>query len=289
MDPPDVTSSAAPLERVWFITGTSTGFGRALANAVLERGDACAATARQPDAIRDLEQRFGSRAKIMTLDVTDAAQTRKAVDEAVATFGRLDVVVNNAGYGLLGAIEELSDAEIRAQFETNVFGVLNVTKAALPHLRRQRSGHLLQISSVGGQVAGAGLGAYQATKFAVEGLSEALAKELIPLGIKVTIIEPGAFRTDWAGRSMPRAEPLEDYAETAGATRGRLERANGRQPGDPARAAQVMIEVVEAAEPPLRLPLGADAFASIRQKLQTQRDELDRWESVGTATAFTEG
>ena len=244
------------------------------------------ATARQPEGIAELEERFSPRAKVLRLDVTDPAEVHAAVATALATFGKLDVVVNNAGYGLLGALEELSEEQIRAQFETNVFGVLHVTRAVLPHLRQQRSGHLLQISSVGGQVTSAGLAVYQATKFAVEGLSEALAKEVAPLGIRVTIIEPGAFRTDWSGRSMVRAVAIEAYAESAGATRGRLARADGNQPGQPSKAAEVIVNIVNAEEPPLRLPLGADAFGAIRNKIKQQEAELDRWEPIGSATAF---
>lgn len=193
--------------RVWFVTGTSSGFGRALAEAVLEHGDRLIATARDTSTISDLARTYPERARVLELDVTDRDRVSVVLEEAVSSFGRLDVVVNNAGYGLRGALEEFSEEELRRQFETNVFGVLGVTRAALPHLRRQRSGHVVQMSSVGGVVSTVGGGVYAGTKFAVEGISEALAKEVAHLGIRVTIVEPGPFRTDFAGRSMRRAEP----------------------------------------------------------------------------------
>ena len=274
--------------RVWLITGTSTGFGRALAEAVLASGDRLIATARKLEAIADLEQHFSGQVKVVPLDVTDAEQAKAAVKAATETFGRLDVAVNNAGYGLLGAIEELSDEDIRAQFETNVFGLLNVTRAALPYFRQQKSGHFINFSSVGGQVGTPGFGIYAATKFAVEGLSESLSKEVAPLGIKVTIIEPGAFRTDWAGRSMIAAEPIDDYATSVGKIRQIVANLNGTQPGDPKLAARAIIRIVETENPPLRLPLGADSLASIRRKLESQQAELNLWESIAVSTAFQE-
>lgn len=272
--------------RVWFITGTSAGFGRALAEAVIENGDRLVATARGAATISDLARDFPERVRVLELDVTDCEGVCEAIEEGVSAFGRLDVVVNNAGYGQRGALEELSEEEIRAQFEVNVFGVLNVTRAALPHLRRRRSGHIVQISSVGGVVSTVGGGIYAGTKFAVEGVSEALAKEVAHLGIKVTLVEPGPFRTDFAGRSMRRAEAMEDYAESVGRAHERFLAMDGTQPNDPARGARAIIRAVEAEEPPLRLPLGPEAFGMIRAKLDEQRRELDAWEEVGAETAF---
>lgn len=281
-----MTSPRSSDGRVWVITGTSTGFGRALAEGVIARGDRLVATARRPETIADLVALAPERVRAIALDVTVSEQVRAAVAAAHEAFGRIDVLVNNAGYGLLGAVEEVTDGQIRAQFETNVFGLFDVTRAALPLLRAQGGGHILMISSVAGQVGTPGLGIYDASKFAVEGFSEALAQEVAPFNIKVTLIEPGAFRTDWAGRSMPQAEPIEVYQQTAGYVRGALAKFNGQQPGDPAKAAQAMIAVVEAAEPPLRLPLGGDAVGAIRQKIEQQLQELSEWEALSTSTNF---
>ena len=283
------TQNADQAGLVWFITGTSTGFGRSLAEAVLEHGDRLIATARDTSTIDDLARAHPERARVLELDVTDRERVRVVVEEADSAFGRLDVVVNNAGYGLRGALEELSEEEMRTQFETNVFGVLNVTRAALPYLRKQRSGHIVQMSSVGGVVSTVGGGIYAGTKSAVEGVSEALAKEVAHLGIKVTLVEPGPFRTDFAGRSMRRAEPIEDYAESVGQAHERFLAMDGSQPNDPARGARAIIQAVEAEDPPLRLPLGPEAFQMIRAKLDEQRRELDVWEPLGAATAFTTG
>jgi NAD(P)-dependent dehydrogenase (short-subunit alcohol dehydrogenase family) len=272
--------------RVWLITGTSSGLGRALAQAALERGDRVAATARRTDRLADLEGRFGDRVLALPLDVTDPDQARAAIDGAVRAFARVDVVVNNAGYGALGAVEELSDDELRRQFDTNLLGALNVTRAALPHLRGQRSGHIVQLSSLSATVANAGEGAYAGSKAGLEGISESLAKEVAHLGIRVTIVQPGPFRTDFAGRSLVSAEPIDDYAETVGTTRELIAQLDGNQPNDPARAADAIIAAVDADAPPLHLPLGADAFAAIREALDERRRELDAWAAVGEATGF---
>ena len=274
--------------RVWFITGTSSGLGRALAQAALARGDRVVATARSTDGIADLQTRFTDHAVALPLDVTDAAQARAAIEAAVRAFGRIDVVVNNAGYGALGALEELSEDELRRQFDTNVFGVLNVTRAALPQLRRQRSGHIVQLSSLSGVVPNAGEGAYAGSKAALEGLSESLAKEVAHLGIRVTIVEPGPFRTDFAGRSLHKADPIDDYAETVGAIREFIAQLDGTQRNDPTRGAEAIIQAVEAESPPLRLALGEDAIEAIRAKLDDQRTELDAWAEVGAATGFAD-
>lgn len=281
------TQNADQAKRVWFITGASSGFGRALAEAVLGNGDRLVATARDTSTIVDLASAYPEQARVLELDVTDREQVRFIIEEAVSEFGRLDVIVNNAGYGLRGALEEASEEELRHQFEVNVFGVLSVTRAALPHLRRQRSGHIVQISSVGGVVSTVGGGIYAGTKFAIEGISEALAKEVAHLGIRVTIVEPGPFRTDFSGRSMHRARSIEDYAESVGLAHERFLAMDGSQPNDPVRGARAIIQAIEAEKPPLRLPLGPEACQMIRTKLDEQKREIDTWEPLGTATAFT--
>ena len=263
---------------VWFITGASSGLGRALAEAVLARGWRAVLAARRPEMLADLAAEHGERALAVQLDVTDAGAIENAVAAAEARFGRIDVAVNNAGYGYLAAIEEGEDAAIRAQFETNVFGLINVTKRILPGMRARRSGHIVNISSLGGLVAFAATGYYHATKFAVEALSESLAQEVAPLGIKVTIVEPGAFRTDWAGRSMVEASTVvADYAQTAGKRREQTRAGTGRQPGDPARAALAIIKAIEAPEPPLRLLLGAPALRIARERLEALRFNFESW------------
>jgi NAD(P)-dependent dehydrogenase (short-subunit alcohol dehydrogenase family) len=260
---------------VWFITGCSTGLGRALAEAVLERGDSAAVTARDPRTVADLVAAHGDRALALPLDVTDKAQIADAVKRAEAAFGRIDVLVNNAGYGYLAAVEEGEDDEVRALFDTNVFGLADVTKAVLPGMRERRSGHVVNISSLGGLAAFGATGYYHATKFAVEGLSESLAAEVGPLGIAVTIVEPGAFRTNWSGPSMKQSPvAIDDYAGTAGARRTSTLATYGSQPGDPARAAQAIISAVEADEPPLRLLLGQVAFDVANARLDRLRAEF---------------
>lgn len=273
--------------RTWLITGCSTGFGRALAVAVLEHGDRLIATARKPEQLQDLVDRYPSLVRTFALDVTDKDSIRSAVSQAKEAFGRIDVLVNNAGYGTIGAIEEVSDEAIQRQYDTNVFGTLNMIRAVLPIMRQQHSGNILNLSSVGGMVSFAATGIYCSTKFAVEGLSEALAKEVAPLGIKVTIVEPGAFRTDFSGRSLDIPEQqIDDYAETTGKFLEWMKQIDGNQPGDPEKAARAMIQAVESDEPPLRLALGEDAVGAIEQKLESVKAELDQWRSVSLATAF---
>src|SRR3984885_16175840 len=249
---PASVSVSAGKDRTWFITGASTGFGRLLAEEVLKAGGKVVVTARKLDKVADLEKQYPQTAKALALDVTDAGQVDSAVTQAIAKFGRVDVLVNNAGYGVAGAIEEVSESEFMPIFETNVFGLLRVTRAFLPHLRKQRSGHVLNLSSIGGVVSSPGMGYYNATKFAVEGISEALAAELAPLGVHVTIIEPGPFRTDFLGRSGVVAKTrIADYDKTAANMRKYFVENDGKQPGDPLRAVQAMIQVVGSPTPPL--------------------------------------
>jgi NADP-dependent 3-hydroxy acid dehydrogenase YdfG len=277
-------------QRVWFITGASTGFGRLLAEEVLKAGGKVIATARNLDKVKNIEAQYPQTAKALALDVTDAGQVDSAVTQAFAQFGQVDVLVNNAGYGVAGAIEEVSEAEFMPMFETNVFGLLRVTRAFLPHLRKQRSGHILNLSSIGGVVASPGMGFYNATKFAVEGISEALAGELAPLGIRVTIIEPGPFRTDFLGRSGVVAKTrIADYDSTAGNMRRYFAENDGKQKGDPLRAVHAMMQVVESPEPPLRLLLGASALERSRSKLHNWEKEIATWEKVTVGADFPEG
>ncbi|HEY3708321.1 MAG TPA: oxidoreductase [Amycolatopsis sp.] len=272
------------MTQVWLITGSSRGLGRALTEAALAAGHRVVATARDPKSLQDLT---GERLRTLALDVTDPAAARAAVEFAVTEFGRLDVVANNAGYANSSPIEETADDDLRAQVETNFFGVVNVTKAALPVLREQRSGHILQFSSVGGRVGGTpGLAAYQAAKFAVEGFSEVLHNEVAPLGVKVTIIEPGAFRTDWGGSSM-RIPPVgPDYEQTVGRINAYRRDVAGTQQGDPERAAKVIVDLVEAAEPPLRLLLGSDALRLAERAAESRAAEAARWADVTRSTDF---
>ncbi|GGA66993.1 short-chain dehydrogenase/reductase [Edaphobacter acidisoli] len=275
--------------RVWFITGCSTGFGRVLAEEVLKAGGKVVATARRPEQIADFAKRYPETALALRLDVTRPEDVESAVAGAIERFGRIDVLVNNAGYGVGGAIEEVSEAEFMPMFETNVFGLIRVTRAVLPYLRRQRSGHILNLSSIGGLTANPGFGYYHTTKFAVEGFSEALALELAPLGVRVTLIEPGPFRTDFLGRSGVVAErQIPDYDKTAGNARRYFEEQDGKQPGDPVRAALAMIEVVESANPPLHLLLGAVALKRLRAKLDLMRQETDAWEATTVGADFPE-
>lgn len=276
--------------RTWFITGSSTGFGRLLAEEVLKAGENVVATARKVEQVADLEQKYPAQALALPLDVTKQEQVDGAVAQTLERFGRVDVLVNNAGYGVTGAIEEVSDAELEPMYEANVFGLLRVTRAFLPQFRKQRSGHILNLSSIGGLAASPGWGLYQSTKFAVEGLSEALAQEVAPLGIRVTIIEPGPFRTDFLGRSgVEAAKRIEDYSSTADNARRYRSDQHGRQPGDPLKAVQAMMEVVNSSNPPLRLLLGAGALKRVQQKMEAWQKEIAAWEPVTVGADFPEG
>jgi NAD(P)-dependent dehydrogenase (short-subunit alcohol dehydrogenase family) len=275
--------------RVWFITGASRGFGALIAQEALAAGDAVVATARDPSTVT---ARLGSHERLLAarLDVTSETEAHEAVGLAVRKFGRIDILVNNAGYGLLGAIEEASARETEKLFGTNVFGLLGVTRAVLPHMRRQRSGHIINLSSVGGYTGYPGWGVYGATKFAVEGISEALAAEVAPLGIHVTVVEPGFFRTDFLDEtSLARtAQQIDDYRDTVGKTRAHAADANHGQRGDPRKLAKAFMQLVNAANPPTRLPLGSDTVERIESKHAHVAQELAAWRNVATSTDWTE-
>lgn len=272
--------------RTWLITGSSRGLGRELAEAALADGDDVVATARRPEQLRDLVDKYGDRVAPFALDVTDAEAARAAVRFAVDRFGRLDVVANNAGYAASAPIEFMAEKDFREQFEANFFGVVNVTRAALPVLRAQRGGHILQFSSVGGRVGGSpGMGAYQSAKFAVEGFSEVLNNEVTPFGVKVTIIEPGPFRTDWASFATDAAiHP--DYDGTVGEIDRFRAKTAATWPGDPVRAAKVVTDIVRADEPPLRLLLGAAAVDLVRKSQDSRAAEVEQWAEVSRSADF---
>ena len=274
--------------KVWMITGASSGLGRVLAEEALGRGDRVIATARDPQQLTDLVERHPDAAVAARLDVTDANEARAAVDAGLAAFNRIDVVVNNAGYGLFGALEDLSDDELRREFDTNVFGGLNVIRAVLPQLRQQRAGHIVQISSLEGIApALAGETAYAASKFAMEGLVEGLAKEVAHLGIGVTIVEPGPLRTDFADSATVRTPQDDDYDESVGKAIEWFADIAGEQPNDPRKVASAIVDAVSNGEPPLRLALGEETVQAVRTKLEAHRAELDAWLSLSTSTAVT--
>lgn len=274
-------------KRVWMITGASRGIGAKITAAALANGDAVIATARDPQVVIT---QFGSTPALLAtkLDVTDETQIATAVQEAMTKFGRIDVLVNNAGYGMVGAVEEASAAEVKKIYETNVFGVLNVIRAVLPSMRKQRSGHLINISSLGGYRAAVGFGVYCSTKFAIEGLTEALYNELAPLGIHATVIEPGYFRTDFldATSLSPSTRSIDDYAATAGLIRSHAKTISHQQPGDPEKLAQAIVKLVESKKPPLRLPLGTDALKCIEEKHAFVNQELQLWRDLTVSTDF---
>jgi NAD(P)-dependent dehydrogenase (short-subunit alcohol dehydrogenase family) len=272
---------------VWLITGCSTGLGRALAGRVLARGHRLIATARHPETLAELVAVDPSRCQALALDVADAPQVAAVVAQAAAAFGRLDVVVNNAGYGLVGAVEEYDDAQIARNFETNFFGALRVIRAALPILRAQRRGHFVNVSAAAVIANYPGFSIYGATKWALEGVSESLAAEVRPLGLKVTIVQPGPFRTDFIARSLERATGhIPDYDPSSGKFRRFLETMNGRQPGDPTKAADAIMDAVAAENPPLRLVLGKYAIDKARRKLAAAARELDMGSGAGLAADF---
>lgn len=272
---------------VWFITGTSQGFGRELVRAALQRGDSVVATSRKPESVSVAFQQSADRLLAVTMDLRSRMEISSVVTQAIARFGRIDILVNNAGYGVTGAVEEASDSEIAHVYDMNVFGLLRVTRAILPQMRKQRSGQIVNLSSIGGLTGMPGWGIYNSTKFAVEGLSEALAAELRPLGVGVTIVEPGPFRTDFLGGSLVKtANTMHDYAETAGKTRTSAIERNGKQHGDPAAAADAIVQAVTAPKPPLHLILGKFAYDRFSQKLDDFRREMDTWRELGLATDY---
>jgi NAD(P)-dependent dehydrogenase (short-subunit alcohol dehydrogenase family) len=272
---------------VWLVTGCSTGFGRHLARVLVDRGYRVAATARDPEKLADIVHANAETALALKLDVTKPADVQSAIAETRRAFGRIDVLVNNAGYGYLAAVEEGEDSDIRAMFETNFFGLAAMTRAVLPVMRAERSGAIVNISSMGGFIGFPGSGYYAATKFAVEGLSESLAKEVAPFGIRVLIVEPGPFRTDWAGRSLKTPKrPIDAYAETAVARRRQIQGYSGNQPGDPVRAAEAIIAAVESPHPPLRLPLGAFAYEAMGAELEALRREHQGLEAVARGADY---
>ncbi|UOX91545.1 oxidoreductase [Amycolatopsis sp. FBCC-B4732] len=272
--------------RVWLITGCSAGFGREIALAALAAGDRVLATARRPETLADLQERGGDRVRTAALDVTDEGQVDAAVKTALAAFGRIDVVVNNAGNGSVGAVEELTMGELRGLLDVMFFGAVAVTKAVLPHLRAQGSGTVVQISSMGGQLSMPGFGAYCAAKYALEGISGALAAEVAPFGVRVLIVEPGAFRTEFGGGRMHRSRTIDAYAVSTSGTREAVESMDGTQPGDPAKAAAAIVRAVGSADAPLHLALGADAVEAIRAQHEALAADLAAWEDVSRATAL---
>ncbi|BAU84365.1 3-oxoacyl-[acyl-carrier protein] reductase [Streptomyces laurentii] len=272
------------MNKVWLITGANSGFGRAFTEAAVAAGDVVVAAARRAGTLDDLVAAHPDQVQAVTLDVTDTAAVDRVVREVAERHGRIDVLVNNAGRTHVGSVEETGDAELRSLFDLHVLAPAALTRAVLPYMRARRSGAIVQLSSVGGQMSMAGFGAYSATKFALEGLSEALAAEVNPLGIRVLIVEPGAFRTGLFGNHSLSADGIADYAETAGATRAFVETGGGAQPGDPAKAAAAVLAALDADEPPLRLALGDDSIDTIRLHLDQVRDDLAAWEKAGRDT-----
>ncbi len=276
--------------KVWFITGASTGFGRLLAEEALKTGGRVIATARKPEQVVDLVKQYPETARAFALDVTEPEQIGAAAKDAIAAFGRIDVLVNNAGYGIAGGVEEAAEEEFLPVFETNVFGLIRGTRAFLPQFRKQRSGHIINMSSMAGIGGTAGWGYYNATKFAVEGFSEALAGEMAAIGVKVTIIEPGPFRTDFLGRSGVLAKrEIEEYRPAIGPVREYFHSNAGKQRGDPAKAVEAIMDVVEMPDPPLHLLLGHAAWNRMKGKLEQWRQEMAKHESISLGADFPEG
>jgi NAD(P)-dependent dehydrogenase (short-subunit alcohol dehydrogenase family) len=273
--------------KIWFITGVSSGLGKALAEAVIESGDFVIGTFRNPNQADVFSNTHKGEAMGVTMDITKPKEIEKAVKMVKKQFGRIDVLVNNAGFGFAGAVEEASAGEVKNVFEANFFGTLNVTNAFLPLMRQQRSGHIIQISSHGGIKAFAGFGIYNAAKFAVEGFSEALAQELAPLSIKVTIVQPGPFRTGFANAAFQEAAAkIEDYNATAGAFRERMKAVDGKQEGDPQKAAEAIIQITKTDTPPLRLPLGKVPMTTIQMKLDSVKKDMEDWRTVAEGAVF---
>lgn len=275
-------------KRIWFITGISSGLGKCLAEEVIKAGDNVVGTLRKAEQVEYFNQLHRGKALAVQMDVTKPSQVQEAVDKAVETFGRIDVVVNNAGYGLMGTVEEVSLTEARDLFKTNLFGVMNVLQCVLPLLRKQKSGHIIQLSSIAGFKATAGLGLYNASKYALEGLSEALAGEVAPFNIKVTLVEPGPFRTAFAGSSLKIAEKkIDAYDSTpVGEFMKHFTERNGQQDGDPVKAAKLMIEVVNSSNPPLRIPMGQFAYDEFNKKIESVQKDMEAWKEKLIKTSF---
>ena len=275
------------MTKTWLITGCSSGFGKVLAHAVLARGDRLIATARKEEDLGDLAGRGRDVVRTAPLDVTKPGAAAAAAALAEEAFGGLDVLVNNAGYGFMGAVEEATPEEYRPMFETNVFGLIETTRAVLPALRKRRGGRIVNFSSGAGIAGAAGYGYYNATKFAVEGLSEALAQEVAPLGLAVIIVEPGPFRTEFLGRSINTARnEIPAYADTSGKLRAYRDGNNGKQAGDPEKAVAVILKAVDAEQPPLHLPLGPVAYGIAEKKLAAFKQDMDAWRGAAIATDF---
>ena len=278
------------MSKVWFITGCSTGFGRELAKHVLESGHKAVVASRKTEDVEDIVGDYPDTAIAVKLDVTKEDEIKSSVEEATKKFGQIDVLVNNAGIGYFGAIEESEDDEVRRMFEINFWGLANMTKAVLPGMRKQRSGNIVNIASIGGLVGFPAVGYYNATKFAVDGFSDALSKETAPLGIKVTVVCPSGFRTDWAGRSANNSKiVIDDYKDTAETNKNNIRNVSGKQAGDPVRAAKAIVEAVESANPPLHLLLGAAALKGARNKLEVLKKDFDTWEDTTTGADFPAG
>ena len=278
------------MSKVWFITGCSTGFGRELAKHVLESGHKAVVASRKTEDVEDIVADYPDTAIAVKLDVTKEDEIKSSVEEATKKFGQIDVLVNNAGIGYFGAIEESEDDEVRRMFEINFWGLANMTKAVLPGMRKQRSGNIVNIASIGGLVGFPAVGYYNATKFAVDGFSDALSKETAPLGIKVTVVCPSGFRTDWAGRSANNSKiVIDDYKDTAETNKNNIRNVSGKQAGDPVRAAKAIVEAVESANPPLHLLLGAAALKGARNKLEVLKKDFDNWEDTTTGADFPAG
>jgi NAD(P)-dependent dehydrogenase (short-subunit alcohol dehydrogenase family) len=274
------------MKRTWLITGTSKGFGHELVRSALQRGDNVVATSRSPQEVAARFSAYADRLLTLPLDLREGESIHNAVESAVEHFGKIDVLVNNAGYGLLGAIEEVSDREINEIFEINVFGLMRLTRAVLPYLRKQRSGHIVNFSSIAGLVGSPGVGIYNATKFAVEGISEALAKEVAPFGIGVTVVEPGPYRTDFLAAVEKAEKILPDYNETAGKSREYFEMRHGKQEGDPAKGADTIIEAILSKAPPLHLLLGNIAYQIAQEKIESLRTEFLQWKDLSLSSDY---
>ena len=274
------------MAQVWLVTGSSRGLGRAIVEAGVAAGNKVLATARDIESLRDLSERHGDQIKLFALDVTDESAAASAVKAAIGAFGSLEVVINNAGYGNLSSVEDTPMSDFRAQIETNLFGTIIVTKAALPYFRQRKVGHFVQFSSMGGRIGPPGRGPYSAAKWGVEGFSEVLSREVAPLGIKVTIVEPGGFRTDFAGSSTKLSEGNPDYDSTVGAIARFQRDYNGKQPGDPKKAAQAIVRLTQEPKPPLRLLLGSDAYNGAEKNDLARLEEARSWKELSLSTDF---